>query len=775
MKLNFKIVFSIVSFLLTTSLFAQEYSDSQIGFDSSTIKERLKEHGLNNEQINEQLVLQHMMDLKLFKRLEVKQAKLIKEIDNQIAKEKIGNPTFTSLAVPALQLQALMDLYNSTGGANWNNNTNWGIGDPSTWLGVSVDVNGNVIYLNLASNNLVGTLPSSICNLTNLQGLVLHNNLQLTGSIPVNIGNLIGLYSLNLSNCNLTGNIPVSICNLNQIQELNISSNPQLTGTIPTDIGNLLNLFFLDISLTNVTGTIPISIYSLINLNTLLICYNPQLTGPILSNIGNLINLTFVNLRSCNFTGTIPTSISNINNCNYFLFSGNQFYGTLPITSTPSSGILYSVSQNKFRFKDLLNVKNQYLTSNYGLFEYINQAKTDLIESKTVATGGTITFKMSEDEIIPGQLRYTPDDTFQWFKDGLAIQATASAANRVLTITNASALSAGVYTCKSTHPTITIPSDPNKNLVLERNPITLSVIPAIPCITAGIGTLNKVSPNVPCASTAINYNLVLNTTSTAAVTYVWSTWDAAGTNQIGSSTTLTGTAAAGSSFSNTFATAGTYTVRVVATQSGCTPVTFNTTTVVSALVTPIFTPVAAICSGSTLAALPTTSTNGIVGTWLPALNNTTTTIYTFTPNNGVCATTQTMTITVTPIFDIANFNPVIKVYTGTSFSIQLSYLGNDNETFQIALVPVGAPAPTSGVIVQYGSSYTFNNLLANVQYQLYVLATCGSNNTTPWTASITTPNICGGVLNPNTVVVKGLFVALINHLAAITTPIPKGV
>jgi uncharacterized protein (TIGR02145 family) len=47
--------------------------------------------------------------------------------------------------------------------------------------------------------------------------------------------------------------------------------------------------------------------------------------------------------------------------------------------------------------------------------------------------------------------------------------------------------------------------------------------------------------------------------------------------------------------------------------------------------------------------LPTTSINGVTGTWSPALNNTITTTYTFTPTAGLCANTSTMTITVNPI------------------------------------------------------------------------------------------------------------------------------
>ncbi len=64
--------------------------------------------------------------------------------------------------------------------------------------------------------------------------------------------------------------------------------------------------------------------------------------------------------------------------------------------------------------------------------------------------------------------------------------------------------------------------------------------------------------------------------------------------------------------------------------------------------TPTFTAVAPICSGDALSALPTTSNNGVTGTWSPALDNTATTTYTFTPAAGQCAATATLTITVNP-------------------------------------------------------------------------------------------------------------------------------
>ena len=78
--------------------------------------------------------------------------------------------------------------------------------------------------------------------------------------------------------------------------------------------------------------------------------------------------------------------------------------------------------------------------------------------------------------------------------------------------------------------------------------------------------------------------------------------------------------------------------------------TGSATVTVTPNVTPTFTAVSAICSGGSLSALPTSSTNTtpITGTWSPALNNTATTTYTFTPTAGQCATTTTLSITVTP-------------------------------------------------------------------------------------------------------------------------------
>ena len=72
---------------------------------------------------------------------------------------------------------------------------------------------------------------------------------------------------------------------------------------------------------------------------------------------------------------------------------------------------------------------------------------------------------------------------------------------------------------------------------------------------------------------------------------------------------------------------------------------------------PTFNQIGPFCVGETIPSLPTTSTNGINGTWSPAsMDNTTTTLYTFSPNGGACIETANMTVTVlqetTPTFQI---------------------------------------------------------------------------------------------------------------------------
>ena len=143
--------------------------------------------------------------------------------------------------------------------------------------------------------------------------------------------------------------------------------------------------------------------------------------------------------------------------------------------------------------------------------------------------------------------------------------------------------------------------------------------------------------------------------------------------------------------------------------AGLCATTTTMTITVNPNVTPTFTQVAAICSGGALANLPTTSTNGITGTWSPVMNNTATTLYTFTPTAGLCATTTTMTITVnpTPIADAP-----VNIAACDSFILPALTVGNYfNTTGGVGPIAVGTVITTTQTIFVYAESGTTPNCI----------------------------------------------------------------
>lgn len=165
-----------------------------------------------------------------------------------------------------LEREALIALYKATNGDNWTNNTNWCSDKPvSEWYGITALTNPTrILAIDLATNNLSGTLPDEIGNLPNLNSLHLpYNNLK--GGIPNSICELVSLEELNLAYNSLTGKIPENIGNLRQLQSLVIYNN-KLEGNLPQSIGDLTELTLLNIQHNNLEGTLPESIENLKNL-----------------------------------------------------------------------------------------------------------------------------------------------------------------------------------------------------------------------------------------------------------------------------------------------------------------------------------------------------------------------------------------------------------------------------------------------------------------------------------------------------------------------------
>lgn len=233
----------------------------------------------------------------------------------------IGAPTAhaatncASADVPQAQCQALLDLYNSTDGANWGMNTDWGqTNTVCTWFGVNCS-GGNVVSLTLQYNNMVGTLPGSLGNLSQLEMIYLTGN-SLSGSLPAEIANLTSLIVLDVGENDLSGSIPASIGNLTNLTVLNLGRN-NFSGALPSQLGNLVNLVTLQIS------------------------HEFPNSGP----------PPFV------FTGSLPAGLSNMTQLDILEISNNQFSGTMPVLS-PDAPLRMLFAQNAFE-KNTVNTFNQ--------------------------------------------------------------------------------------------------------------------------------------------------------------------------------------------------------------------------------------------------------------------------------------------------------------------------------------------------------------------------------------------------------------------------------
>ncbi|KAG6653333.1 hypothetical protein CIPAW_05G069200 [Carya illinoinensis] len=79
---------------------------------------------------------------------------------------------------------------------------------------------------------------------------------QLTGSIPSEIGELSHLLFLNLSNNSLTGSISISFRNLRSMESLDLSHN-KLRGRIPFELVGLTSLSVFSVAYNNLSGRIP--------------------------------------------------------------------------------------------------------------------------------------------------------------------------------------------------------------------------------------------------------------------------------------------------------------------------------------------------------------------------------------------------------------------------------------------------------------------------------------------------------------------------------------
>ncbi len=224
--------------------------------------------------------------------------------------------------------QVLIDFYNATGGAGWEDKGNWDT--PSrigNWYGVTTNAAGFVTELSLDNNNLTGTLPAQLGNLAELRRLVLNGN-GLSGRIPAELGNLANLTMLNLRGNALEGSIPSRLGALASLDTLELFDN-ELSGSIPPELGNLGSVRRFTVGWNELSGSIPAEMGQLHNATYMSFSLN-QLTGTIPPELGDLQSIELLSVSRNNLTGTIPPELGDLATLERLYLYRNQLSGQIP-------------------------------------------------------------------------------------------------------------------------------------------------------------------------------------------------------------------------------------------------------------------------------------------------------------------------------------------------------------------------------------------------------------------------------------------------------------
>ena len=197
----------------------------------------------------------------------------------------------------------------------------------------------NLKTLILSENNFNGEITElsdvfSGCNNSSLEKLDLGFN-DLGGFLPNSLGNMYNLRSLLLRENLFLGSIPDSIGNLSNLKELYLSNN-QMNGTIPETLGQLTELVAIDVSenswegvlteahLSNLTNLKDLSItkYSLSPDLKLVINFSSDWSPP--------FKLQYIKLRSCQVGPKFPVWLRNQNELNTLILRNARISDTIP-------------------------------------------------------------------------------------------------------------------------------------------------------------------------------------------------------------------------------------------------------------------------------------------------------------------------------------------------------------------------------------------------------------------------------------------------------------
>lgn len=188
--------------------------------------------------------------------------------------------------------------------------------------------------VNLSYNRLIGELPLDFGECETLWYLDVAGN-QLNGSIPESTGTLTNLVILNLSQNRLQGRIPLQLGGLENLEGLFLDNN-FLSESMPPSLGNLSRLVMLDLSFNSLDGNIPKELGNLSQLRSLLLNHN-SLSGSIPKELIRLTALEQLNLSFNNLSGQFPIFGNWGGLCSSLVVMGNPYLQPCRVATAPRS------------------------------------------------------------------------------------------------------------------------------------------------------------------------------------------------------------------------------------------------------------------------------------------------------------------------------------------------------------------------------------------------------------------------------------------------------
>ncbi|KAH7667741.1 Non-specific serine/threonine protein kinase protein [Dioscorea alata] len=238
----------------------------------------------------------------------------------------------------------------------------------------------NLVLLQLDICGFIGTIPSSVGNATKLELLDLYGNMQMSGDIPRELGNLCKIQQLYFGGYTFSGQSLVDFehafsgCIKNSLSVLSFYGS-WMIGLMPDWLGDLRNLTELYLSRNYFSGSIPESLGRLSRLQSLDLSGN-DLNGTIPVSIGRLSSLQNLNLAFNQLNGIIPQSLGQFSELETLDLSGNDFNFSV---------ITEAHFANLTSLKDL-NLREAYLVLNISS-NWLPRFKANSIDLRSCKVG----------------------------------------------------------------------------------------------------------------------------------------------------------------------------------------------------------------------------------------------------------------------------------------------------------------------------------------------------------------------------------------------------